>query len=477
MNVSDTRITGNTVVGADATQGGGGLFQEAGATGTLTVDGSTISGNTATGPGASGGGIMNDQATIEVTDTVIDGNEAVRAGGGIEANAGTSSLDQVTLSNNKAGPTPGNGGGMHVTGAGTVDINSSTVTKNSATAEGGGLWNSGAGQFTVTNTAVVGNTAAGVTADQGGGGLFQEAGATGNLTVNGGTITDNKATGAAGSGGGILNDQGTVEVTGTTIARNTSVRAGGGIEANIGSTTLDTVNLSTNTTGAGPGNGGGLHLTGAGDVKVLGSTVSGNKAAAEGGGLWNSATGTFLVEGTTVSANTAGGNDADQGGGGIFNDGGALTVRGSKVLDNVASGTSGSGGGIISLAGSLTVSDTALSGNVARRAGGGIEVANGTSALTNVSLRNNVTSRNPGNGGGLHVGGTGKVTYNGGTVTGNIAAAEGGGLWNGATASLIVTGVKISSNSARIGKNVYNQPAGGDFRIDGKAVPAGPNSL
>lgn len=478
FTVTNTRVTvrNMTIRGGAPAEGesGGALLNDGG---NLTVDNVRASNNVVSGTGASGGAIASVNAgTLNVVDSTLSTNSATRAGGAIEANGGSTTVSNTTMTRNTTGAGPGNGGALHLTGAGTVDVTGSTVTKNSAAAEGGGLWNSGAGTMRVSDTKVSGNTVAGAGADQGGGGLFQEAGATGNLTVTRGTITDNTATGAAGSGGGILNDQGTVQVSGTTIARNTSVRAGGGIEANIGSTTVDRSSLNKNTTGSGPGNGGGLHLTGAGDVKVLGSTVRGNTATAEGGGLWNSATGTFLVDSTTVSGNTAKGNDADQGGGGIFNDGGALTVTGSKVLDNTASGTSGSGGGIISLTGSLSVSDTSLSGNVARRAGGGIEVANGTAALKNVTLRSNVTASNPGNGGGLHVGGTGKVTYDGGTVTGNIASAEGGGLWNGATASLIVTGVKISSNTARIGANVYNQPAGGDFRIDGKVVPAGPNS-
>ncbi|MGJ9422341.1 beta strand repeat-containing protein [Aeromicrobium sp. CF3.5] len=479
FTVTDTRVAvRNTTIrgGAPAAgESGGALLNDGG---TLTMNNVRAVNNVVTGTGASGGAVASvNGGTLNVVDSTLASNSATRAGGAIEANGGSTTVTNTTMSRNTTGAGPGNGGALHLTGAGTVAVTGSTVTKNEAAAEGGGLWNSGTGTMTVTDTRVVGNTVAGAEATQGGGGLFQEAGASGTLTVTGSTIADNTATGAAGSGGGILNDQGTVSVSDSTIARNTSVRAGGGIEANIGSTLLDDVRLNKNTTGAGPGNGGGLHLTGAGDVTVARSTVSGNKASAEGGGLWNSATGTFLVDSTRVTANIASGNDADQGGGGIFNDGGALTVRGSRVLDNVANGTSGSGGGIISLAGSLNVSDTVASGNVARRAGGGIEVANGTAALTDLVLRDNVTSRNPGNGGGLHVGGTGSVTYDGGTVTGNIAAAEGGGLWNGATATLIVTGVTIRSNTAPVGSNVYNQPAGGDFRIDGTPVPAGPNSL
>lgn len=475
-NEATVRINALNLRGGAPASGesGGALLNDGG---TLTLKDSAIRKSTVTGAGASGGAIFNDGGSLTLRNTVLTSNSATRAGGGIEANGGTTVVNGSTLNRNTTGDGPGNGGGLHLSGAGVVKVVDSFVFNNTAAAEGGGLWNSGAGDFTVRNTEIIGNTAAGDEATQGGGGLFQDAGATGKLTVRNSVVRNNKATGTAGSGGGILNDQGTVEITGTRVTGNTSVRAGGGIEANVGSTTVNRSTLSRNSTGNGPGNGGAIHLTGAGDVKVQRSTVARNTATAEGGGLWNSATGTFLVNATTVSANTAGGAAADQGGGGIFNDGGTLTVRNSKVRNNTASGTSGSGGGIISLAGSLTVRDTVLSGNVARRAGGGIEVANGTASLRDVALRNNVTASNPGNGGGMHVGGTSSVTYTGGKVTGNIASAEGGGLWNGATAQLLVTGVKIRSNTARVGTNVYNQPPGGDFRIDRKPVPAGPNTL
>ncbi|MEZ4956227.1 MAG: hypothetical protein R2825_21895 [Saprospiraceae bacterium] len=40
-----------------------------------------------------------------------------------------------------------------------------------------------------------------------------------------------------------------------------------------------------NTTGGSPGNGGGVHITGAGEMHLTGGVVSGNTASAEGGGL------------------------------------------------------------------------------------------------------------------------------------------------------------------------------------------------
>ena len=70
----------------------------------------------------SGGGIMTIGGTVTITDTVIDGNEAVRAGGGIEIIAGTVNLNTSDLTDNDVSAggnigtsSPGNGGGLHVT--------------------------------------------------------------------------------------------------------------------------------------------------------------------------------------------------------------------------------------------------------------------------------------------------------------------------------------------------------------------------
>lgn len=88
--------------------------------------------------------------------------------------------------------------------------------------------------------------------------------------------------------------------------RTIANRAGGGIEDNSGSglaITLNNVNLDNNNPGvalatAAPGNGGGLHITGAGDVNISGGTANGNTAAKEGGGIFNNG-GTLNVNATT----------------------------------------------------------------------------------------------------------------------------------------------------------------------------------
>ncbi len=452
LTLNDVTITSSEAAGNSVGEGGGALYLMGGM---LTANNSIFSDNSATGTSGSGGAIfvgMGSSATI--MNSTISDNMANRAGGGIESNSGTMgivTLTNVNLDANETGANPGNGGGLHITGAGNATISGGTVNNNVAAAEGGGLWN-GSGTMTITGTTISMNTASGPGADQGGGGIYNLSGM---LEVNTGTmIMNNAADGTSGSGGGILNDvNGMLTVNGAEISGNTSNRAGGGIEDNsgaMGSVMLTNIMLTGNTTNNAPGNGGGLHVSGAGNVTISGGMVNQNTAGAEGGGLWNGS-GTMSINGTVISENTASGAGTDQGGGGIYNlNGGTLTIMNATISDNVADGTAGSGGGILNDVGSmLTVTDTEISGNVAMRAGGGIEDNSGTSTimLTNVMLNGNTASAAPGNGGGLHITGSGSATISGGSVTDNTAGLQGGGLWNG-TGTMIVSNVMIDGNTA-----------------------------
>lgn len=465
---ADARLTVRRATltrGAPAAGESGGAIRSLG---TLELLGTTITRSRATGAEASGGAVMNEGGRLLLVDTRLSRNRATRAGGAIESLEGRTTVRASRLIGNATGSEPGNGGALHLTGAGDVLVRGSLVARNSAAAEGGGLWNSAEGTFRVEDSIVRGNRAGGDAADEGGGALFNDGG---SLTVTGSALEKNRATGEAGSGGGVLTDGGTLMIRASQLVGNVAQRAGGGIEAVAGQTTVRRTRLAGNRTGAAPGNGGALHLTGAGAVDVVDSSVIGNRAAAEGGGLWNSAEGTFSVVDTLLRGNVAGGDAADEGGGALFNDGGQLTVTSSTLLGNTANGEAGSGGGIINDGGALVVEDSRLSGNDAVRAGGGIETVGGSVSLTEVTMRRNATGANPGNGGALHLTDSAVVTWQGGEVTSNDAAAEGGGLWNSTTGTLIADELVLRDNTAPVGPDAFND--GGLFLLNGEPVPSG----
>ncbi len=463
--VTGATIRGNTATGTDATDGGGGIYNAGNA---VRLGAATIADNVA-GVGdassASGGGIFN-AGELFAGGTIISGNSAMRAGGGIEAIGGsTTTLLTASLTGNSVGSRPGNGGGLHITGDGEVTITSGSITGNTAASEGGGLWNSATGTLTINGqTTISGNTASGDDATNGGGGVFNDGG---TLSIAGATITGNAADGTAGSGGGLLSVAGDVTLNGVTFggtedgAGNTANRAGGAIELIAGTLTMTSGQMVGNSAGI---NGGGFHSTGAAEATFSNLTATGNTAASEGGALWNSLTGTLTVNDSFITGNTASGDDATNGGGGIFNNGGSVTVAGTTIGDNVADGASGSGGGIFN-AGTLTVTDSSIGGNTANRAGGGIETIGGTSVtLTRTGLVGNEVGDAPGNGGGLHAGGNAVVSIAESSITGNTAT-EGGGLWNSAAGTMTVTRSLVAGNSADAGGGIYNDGDGGTITL------------
>jgi Ca2+-binding RTX toxin-like protein len=212
-------IEGNTASGPAADDGGGGIFNNGGR---VDIDNAVIRGNLADGAAGSGGGIQNiSGGAITIDNTLIELNTATRAGGGIEDNVGTSiTIVDSRIRDNNAGTAPGNGGGIHVTGAGVVNIDGSTIDGNTAV-EGGGIWNSGTGLVGLRNTTISGNTASGSS----GGGIFNTSG--GALFTDSVTITLNDA--STGIGSGVAGGTSGVQLRNTIVAQN----PGGGVEENL----------------------------------------------------------------------------------------------------------------------------------------------------------------------------------------------------------------------------------------------------
>lgn len=162
----------------------------------VTLSGLTIR----NGSADNGGGIRND-GTLAVNHSTISGNSATnQSGGGIHSNSSTLTVTDSTISGNSAS----NGGGIF--GGGTVT--NSTISGNSAPGGfGGGIY---ASVMTITNSTIAGNSApAGF-----GGGIFTG----GLLTLRSSTISGNSAATA----GGISNNVGTVTITNTIVAKQTS---------------------------------------------------------------------------------------------------------------------------------------------------------------------------------------------------------------------------------------------------------------
>lgn len=151
------------------------------------------------------------------------------------------------------------------------------------------------------------------------------------------------------------------------------------------------------------------------------------------------------------------------GGGGIYNNGGAVTLINSVIANN----HSGAGGaGIDTTDGTLTLTNSTISNNTAGNGPAGIGSTGTTINITNSFVTGNTSATT---GGGLAYA-AGNVSITGSVFSHNRATAGGGILVGGEseTATLTVTGSTINNNVAASGAGIYN--GAGTVTITGSTI-------
>jgi CSLREA domain-containing protein len=340
-------------------------------------------------------------------------------------------------------------------------------------------------------------------------GAGEDNAATGDLDVNGGSLTITNTSGGTVAIDGNATDRvfdvgplaaAQVSISGVTIQNGDAVTPGGGSRAGVGSTlTLTNVTVANNhaldTGTQAQAQGGGVYN--AGTLTLSSVTVSGNAAhnknqqgqVPEGGGIFN--VGTLTLTDVNISSNTTGvvitdfpppGASTRSGrGAGLYNTGLATltnaTIKGNHTSeagpDAIACGNpscrpspGGAGGGIYNTAtGTVEVTNSAVADNVAldmgpqtQAQGGGIYNA-GTVSLRTATVSGNAATNQPGDGqgtgqipGGGGIFNTGilamtDVSLSSNNTGGGFQTGRGAGLHNagGATASL--TNVTVNGNS------------------------------
>jgi hypothetical protein len=264
----------------------------------------------------------------------------------------------------------------------------------------------------------------------------------------------------------------TAMVEGLRITGGDSLNGGGGVLNDHATLTISNCSLTGNSSYYGgaiysDGSAGGATLA------VLNSSVSDNYAYFAGGGIYNDAhnggSATASLTNCTVNGNTAAHSDIQFGGGdggGIYNNGGTLTITNSSVTNNSAGVPDpfpiGSGGGIIN-DGTLTITDSTISNNHCPQVGGGI-LNGGTLTITNSTVSGNSANGQHdgqpwGHGGGI----VGNVTLNNSTLSGNGANLSTGGI----------EGSGIITNSTISGNNGGSISATGTLEIGNTVLKAG----
>jgi predicted outer membrane repeat protein len=274
----------------------------------------------------------------------------------------------------------GPGAGIHNLGQLTLDqVSLRDIGVQGAVYGAGAIYNGN--RLSVANSLFQGNYSVG------GGAIYNDAGATGDITDT--TFISNTVNGGY---GGAITNLGTLTITGGGFTGNIHTLAsdcgaalgfvcGGGAIMNYPDATL-TISGTVFTSNMADHEGGAI--LNKGDATVNNSVFSGNTAGDSGGALHNDATASLWLAGAVLHGNE--GND--YGGGGIYNRGGDLWVT-----DTTFDGNSGAlvGGGLVNYAGHSTLTGVTFSGNSAQ-GGGGVYSYVGTITLTHVTLSGNHAS-------------------------------------------------------------------------------------
>ncbi|CAN5439737.1 hypothetical protein BH20ACI1_BH20ACI1_14230 [soil metagenome] len=146
LTLDSVHITGNS---SSSSSGGGVYFGG----GTHSIINSTISGNTANNCGG-----FNTESDITVVNSTISGNTVPNSGnvgGGFCSQRGTTTLRNVTITNNTAG----SGGGINIDFGATLNFGNTIVAGNTATGGSGAEIRFGTGTITSAGYNLVGDSA------------------------------------------------------------------------------------------------------------------------------------------------------------------------------------------------------------------------------------------------------------------------------------------------------------------------------
>jgi fibronectin-binding autotransporter adhesin len=401
----------------------------------------------------------------------------------------------------------GNGGGILVDNPQNVVTlqyvnlvgNSAAQVRNpllGAQGNGGGIYSKGT--LTLDHATVSGNVALGINNASGhGGGTYTDQG----VTLMDSHVDGNKARNSS----GIFNVYGSVEIVNGSTVNNNSPTAnglpfgdlgGGGIGQTDGNVVIADSQVDNNRSNGMYSGGIGILL---GGITVTGgSQIDGNSNNGPGGGIAANFGGAVVItDGSQVDGNTAAGI-----GGGIvnFSENFGIDVDNSEVANNTVTNVQdtsaaaglarlgenpliakvfvGIGRGDPSLKQALQLFANAcaqriglintavnafpshgqiqIGAGIASPLNGSIVIADGSTISGNqfTAVRSS-TIPAAGYGGGIFAN-LGPITIDGGTISGNVASVDAGGVWNGF--SLIIRNSTVTGNrAAQLGGGIYNQ--------------------
>ena len=299
----------------------------------------------------------------------------------------------------------------------------------------------------------------------------------GQLTVGDGAVLQNNfnfyQTDLSGTGlGGAVYNAGDMTVTGSAVIQYNSSRYGGGIRNEDGSALLiqgGSIQYNNGSAGA-----AGIMANAEMDFKMTGGEINGNASPATAG--WPVGTGIFFGYGVkaTLTGGSITNNVGYHTGAGIYIrfdsdqvDIGKVLISGNQALNDRDNGKyNGKGGGIYAEGGDVTISGATITNNTAEQNGAGVMVGHNDKAdhcTVNITGDTEIKNNHGGIGGGVYVANDAECSISGNTkiennTTGTTVwstAPSGGGI------AVIAKGVLNISENVSIQNNQAVKYGGG----------------
>jgi Ca2+-binding RTX toxin-like protein len=300
------------ILDANAAPGVDRVLFQAGLTGTVTLTSGQITIDEAVqllGPGSS--------------QLAISGNGASRIFYSYPTTPQTVTISGLTLTNGVAAT----GGAIRV-GKTNLILSNAVVTGNRTTGIGNGAAGVYAeyGSLSVQSSTISGNTAA--TGRGGGIRTYRTP-----ISIQNSTISGNTTTESGGRGGGVYAYRDSLTVQGSTISGNAASGSGGGIHTFNTAVAIERSTVSGNSANGASSDGGGIYAFGA-SMAIQGATIAGNAAGRNGGGI-----STFNVNPDPSLTNTIVGGDTAPTGPELFGGGGDVFTAAFSLIQNPVAAT------------------------------------------------------------------------------------------------------------------------------------------
>ncbi len=294
-NGSRNVVINNCLITENSAYGGGGMVI-GNENQTFTMRNTIVSNNTASS--ADVGGISISRGTIVIANCEITGNVAARSIGGMDVYQARMDITDTVISGNEG--TTGGPGGLSFENTSVVNLRRVTISDNSTTSGGGGMSFRNIGEAvnivdsTISNNTVTGNSGS---SNADGGGVFIGGESNSPTRITNTTISGNTA---GIRGGGIYNFSHGLEVINSTVVNNvvlasaggTSPSGGGGIyDGELGRSgafgfrfKLQNSIIAGNTAATGPDIFSGFDSAG---YNIIGNTANTNNSVSNTGDQFN----------------------------------------------------------------------------------------------------------------------------------------------------------------------------------------------